>query len=59
MSINNYAEKNSELKKQTFFVDGWLRYPAFQGWLSKDKDIERDALIATKLSSCHSSDVQH
>ena len=38
MSINNYAKKNSELKKQTFFVDGWLRYHAFQGWFSKDKD---------------------
>ena len=38
MSINNNAEKKSEPKKQRFFVDGWLRDPAFQGWLSKDKD---------------------
>ena len=48
MSINNYAEKNSELKKQTFFVDGWLRYPAFQGWLSKDKDNAR-----ARCTYCH------
>ena len=38
MSINSNAEKKSEPKKQIFFVDGWLRDPAFQGWLSKDRD---------------------
>ena len=27
-----------ESKKQRFFVDGWLRYPEFQGWLSIDKE---------------------
>ena len=31
------GKPQSELKKQRFFVDEWLRDPAFQGWLSKNK----------------------
>ena len=48
MSINNNAEKKSESKKRRFFVDGWLRDPAFQGSLSKDKGNTK-----ARCTNCH------
>ena len=37
-------------KKQRFFVDGWLHDPAFQGWLSKNKDNTK-----ARCTYCHNT----
>ena len=56
MSINNNAEKKRKPKNKISLLDRWLHFK--DGCLKTKMTLKRDALIATKMSSCHPAGVQ-
>ena len=56
MSINNNAEKKRKPKKKISLLDRWLHFK--DGCLKTKMSLKRDALIATKMLSCHQAGVQ-